>query len=144
MSRTLSGIRREGRIFLETPQWKRASARFEGRIFWIFSSCGRIPLKLRRGPEGSAQGASGRSRLHASHEGHFGIPLQSLMGLTFSSGVEAGNSGFLSRADMDLRVPLGHPQWSKALSLVQPWKFTLLLSGKVFCHAGSHLGRSHP
>ena len=28
-------------ISLETPQWKRASSRLEGRTSWIFSSCGR-------------------------------------------------------------------------------------------------------
>ena len=42
-----------------------------------------------------------------SREGPLGIPLQSLPGLRSSSGVEAGTSGFLSRADMDLGVPHG-------------------------------------
>ena len=28
-------------ISLQTPQWKWASSRLEGRTFWIFSSCGR-------------------------------------------------------------------------------------------------------
>ena len=35
------------------------------------------------------------------------------------SGVEAGTSGFLSKADMDLRVPLGRLQGSQASSRVE-------------------------
>ena len=48
----------------------------------------------------------------------------------FSSGVKAGTSGFLSRADMDLRAPLGSPQRSQASSRVEPCKSALLLSWK--------------
>ena len=70
----------------------------------------RVPLQLRRGPQGPACGASGRSSVHASHEGPLGIPLQSLPGLRSSSGVEAGISGFLSSANMNLEVTLGCPQ----------------------------------
>ena len=108
-------LRREGGISLETPQWKRISSRIEGKISWFFSSCGikiGIPLELRWGPQGPARGASGKCSLQASHEVPRRIPLQSLPGPRSSSGVEAGNSGFLSRADMDLRVPLGHPERS--------------------------------
>ena len=102
----------EGRISLEMLKWKRASARIEGRISWFFLTCGRVRLELRLGTQGPACGASGRSSLNLSREGPLGIPLQSLPGPRSSSGVEAGNSGFLSRADMDLRVPLGHPERS--------------------------------
>ena len=52
-------------------------------------------------------GASGTSSLHTRGEGRLWIPLQSLAGTRSSSGVKAGNSGFLSRADMDLGIPLG-------------------------------------
>ena len=48
----------------------------------------------------------------------------------FSSGVKAGTSGFLSRADMDLRAPLGSPQRSQASSRVEPCKTALLSSQK--------------
>ena len=130
MSRTLLGLRSEGGISLETPQQKRASARVEGRISWFLKSCGRITLQLQRGPQRPARGASGKSSLHASHEGPLTIPLQSLSGPRSSSGVEAGTSGFLSRADMDLRVPLGRPQGSQASSCVEPCKSALLLSRK--------------
>ena len=75
----------------------------------------RVPLQLRRGPQGPACGASGRSSVHASHEGPLGIPLQSLPGLRSSFGIEAGISGFLSRTNMDLRGPLGHSQGSQGL-----------------------------
>ena len=37
-------------------------------------------------------------------------------------------TGFLSRADMDLGFPLGHPQGSKASSRVEPCKSALLSS----------------
>ena len=40
MSRTLSQLRTEGGISLETQHRNRASARVEGRISWLFSSCG--------------------------------------------------------------------------------------------------------
>ena len=130
MLKTLSGLRREGGIFLETLQRKRASARVEGRISWFFSSCGGVPLELRQRPQGPAHGASGRSSLHASSEEPLRIPLQSMLGPRSSSGVQAGYSGFLSRADMDLRVHLGRPQGSQASSRVEPFKSVLLSSQK--------------
>ena len=39
-------------ISLETPQWKWASCRLEGRTSWIFSSCGRCS-RLTTGPSGT-------------------------------------------------------------------------------------------
>ena len=38
---TVWKFQRLGVISLETPQWKCASCRLEGRTSWIFSSCGR-------------------------------------------------------------------------------------------------------
>ena len=55
VSRTLSRLKREGRISLQAPQQKRASSRVEGRISWFFSSCSSklgVPLELRCGPQG--------------------------------------------------------------------------------------------
>ena len=115
MTRTLSELRREGGVSLETPQRTRASARIEGEISWFFSNCVGVPLKLRRGPQRPTRGASGRSSLQASWEGPLRIPLQLLPGPRFSSGFEVGTSGFLSRADNDLGDPLGHPQGSQGL-----------------------------
>ena len=67
--------------------------------------------------------ASGKSSLHVSCKGPLRIPLQIplqlLPGQTFSSGVDAGTSGFLSSSDMDLGVPLEFPQGSQASSRVQ-------------------------
>ena len=150
VSRNLSGLRLEGGISLETPHQKRASARVEWRISWFFSSCGEVPLEFRR-DQGPTHGASGRSSLHASHEGPLKIPLQSLPGPRSSSGVEAGTSGFLFKADMDLRVPLGHPQGSEASSRVEPCKSALLSRRKssvrlpvgLTIWIGSFLSRSH-
>ena len=42
-------------ISLETPQWKWASCRLEGRISWIFSSCGRCS-RLTTGTSGTRSG----------------------------------------------------------------------------------------
>ena len=78
---------------------------------------------------------SQESRLHASCQGPLGIPLQSMPGLRSSSGVEAGTSGFLSSADMDLRVSLEYPKGSQASSLVETCKSALLLRWKSSCQA---------
>ena len=42
-------------ISLETPQWKWASSRLEGRTSWIFSSCGRCS-RLTTGTSGASSG----------------------------------------------------------------------------------------
>ena len=122
MSRTLSCLKKESGISLEMPQWKKALSSVEGRISRFFPSCGSklgVPLELQQGPHGHTRGASGKSILHMSREGPLGIPLQSLPGLRFSSGVEARTSGFLSSANMDLGFPLEFPQGSQASSLVE-------------------------
>ena len=103
----------EGGISLETLQRKRASSRFEGRISCFFSSCSRklwLSLELRRGPQGPARVASGKSSLHVSCEEPLGIPLQSVPDPRSSSGAEAATSDFLFRADMVLGVPMEFPQ----------------------------------
>ena len=154
MSRTLSRLKKKGGNSLKMPQWKRASSRVEGRISWFFSSCNSkrgVPLELQQGPHGPTRGASGKSSLHMSREGPLGIPLQSLPGLRFSSGVEARTSGFLSRADIDLGVSLGCPQSSQASSHVEPCKSALLSSRKssvrlpveLTIEIGGFLSRGH-
>ena len=154
VSRTLSELRREPGISLETPQRKSASACLERRISWFFSSCGSklgVPLELQQGHQGPVRGASGSSSLHASREGPLGIPLQSLLGPRSSSGVEARTSGFLSRADIDLGVSLGCPQSSQASSHVEPCKSALLSSRKssvrlpveLTIEIGGFLSRGH-
>ena len=78
-----------------SPQWKRASSRFEGRISWFFSRCGRklgVPLELQQEPQGPSRVASGKSSLHWSCEGPLGIALQSVPDPWSSSGSEAGTS----------------------------------------------------
>ena len=64
---------------------------------------------------------SGKSSLHASCEGPLGIPFQALSRLRSSFGVEAGTSGFLSSADMDLGVPLEFPKGSQTSSPVETY-----------------------
>ena len=74
--------------------------------------------------------ASGKSSLHVNCEGPLGIPLQSLLRPRSSSGVETRTSGFLSSADMDLRVPLEFPQGSQYSSRVETCKSVVLSSWK--------------
>ena len=69
-------------ISLETPQWKWASSRLEGRTSWIFSSCGRCS-QLTTG--------TSRTRSGGLRKGQF--PCELLGGL----------SGFLSRRYRGLR-----------------------------------------
>ena len=119
MSRTLARLNTEGGISLETAKRKRASSHVEGRNSCFFSSCEIIlgvPLELRQGSQGPVRVAPGKSSLHASFKGPFGIPLQLMLGARSSSGAEAATSVFLSRTEMDLGVPKEFQQESQALS----------------------------
>ena len=131
---TLSRLKRQGGISLKMPQQKRASSRIERRISWFFSSCGRklgVPLELQWEPQGPAFVALGKSSPHASCEGFLGIPLQSVPRPRSSSGTDSETSGFHSIADMDLGVPMEFPQGSHALSRVETYKSTFLLSCNI-------------
>ena len=70
-------------INLETPQWKWASSRLEGRTSWIFSSCGRCS-RLKTGTSGTRSGGLTKGQ----------SPCELLGGL----------SGFLSRRCQGLRL----------------------------------------
>ena len=52
---TVCKFQRLGVISFETPQWKWASSRLEGRTSWIFSSCGRCS-RLTSGTSGTRSG----------------------------------------------------------------------------------------
>ena len=122
-------IKREGGISLKMLQRKRASSSVEWRISWCFSSFFRkhgVPLEIRRGPHELTRVATGKSSLHGSCEGPLRIPLQSVPGPRSSSGSEAGTSGFLSCADMDLGIPMGFQQGSPASSHVETCKSAFL------------------
>ena len=69
-------FQRFGVISLETPHWKLASSRLEGRTSWIFSSCGRCS-RLTTGTSGTRSGGLRKGQ----------SPCEMLAGL----------SGFLSR-----------------------------------------------
>ena len=84
VSSTLLRLKRKGGISLEMLQWKRASCRVEGRISWVFSSCGRklcVPLMLRCGTQGPTRVASGKSSLCSSCKGPLRIPLHLCRGI---------------------------------------------------------------
>ena len=126
MSRTLSRLKRECGISLETLQRKRASSRIVRRISWFFSSCRRtlgVPLKLRWGPQGPAHVALGQSSLHACYQETLGISLQSV--LDPRSGDEDRTSGFHSSADMDLSVPMELQRGPKGPARVASGKSSL-------------------
>ena len=72
--------------------------------------------------------ASGKSSHHASCEGLLRIPLQLVPGPRSSSGAQAGTSGFLSSADMDLGHPMEFQQGIQALSRVETCKSAFLSS----------------
>ena len=87
-------------INLETPQWKWASSRLEGRTSWIFSSCGRCSL-LMTGTSGTRSGGlrNGQS------------PCELLGGL----------SGFFSRRRRGLRPCVESVQKPENSSPVLTW-----------------------
>ena len=127
-------FRSEVFISLKMPHQKRASSCIEGRISWFFSSCGSklgVPLELRRGLQGPAPVASGKSSLHTNCGETLGFLLQSVPGPRSSSGVEAGTSGFLSNADMYLGVPLEFPQGIQSSSCVRPASPLFSRAGKA-------------
>ena len=51
-----------------------------------------------------------------------------MQGPRSSSRVEAGTSGFISSAAVDLGVPMEFQQWSQASSPVETWKSALVSS----------------
>ena len=75
--------------------------------------------------------ALGQSSLHASCEGFLRIPLQSVPRPRSSSGADSETSGFHSIADMDLGVPMEFPHVSHALSRVETYKYSFLLSCNI-------------
>ena len=83
MSSTVLSFKREHGVSLKTLLWERASSRIEGRIPWFSLRLGGkfgVPLKLRRGPQGPARIASGKSGLILSCDGHLEIHCKSLQG----------------------------------------------------------------
>ena len=87
--------------------------------------CSRVAagaLDLRRGPQGPALVASGKTSTHAScsgaSRGPLGFPLPSMLGPKTLCGVSAGTCRFLSSADMHLGVLLESPQGSQSSSRV--------------------------
>ena len=130
MSRTLWRLEREGGISLETSQWKKSSSRFEGRISWLFSSCSKkleVPLQLRWGPQGPALVSQESPVCMRVTRGLSGFLSCQSRGLD-PHRTEATTSGFLSRSDMDLGVPMEFPQRSLSSSCVETCKYTFLLS----------------
>ena len=65
---------------------------------------------------------------HAICKGPLGIPLQSVQDPRYLSGAEAGTSGFLSSADMELGLPVEFQQGSQASSCVETCKSAFLSS----------------
>ena len=67
-------------ISLETPQWKWASSRLEGRASWIFSSWGRCS-RLTMGTSGTRSGGLRKGQSPCEYaRGPLGIPVPSMLG----------------------------------------------------------------
>ena len=82
------------------------------------------------GNSGTSRVSSGKSVLHVSCMSLLRIPLQLVPGPRSSSGVEAGISGFLLSANMDLGVPMEFQQGkgNELSSLDEEGKMGLYLS----------------
>ena len=83
-----------------------------------FSRVAAGALDLRRGPQGPALVASGKSSPHASCSGAFRDSSPVNAGASDLVWSQCRNLRFLSRADMDLEVLLESPQGSQSASLV--------------------------
>ena len=68
----VSNFKREHRISLETLQLERASSGDDGGTSWFYSHCGGI-LELRRGTQGASRVGPGKSNLHLSARGSWGL-----------------------------------------------------------------------
>ena len=119
MSRTLSRLKRERGISLETTWRKCTSSRIERRIYWVFLQLSQqilVPLELRLVPQvpthwglrnvQSSCELLGPSRNSSSVAAVAEVPIR----------VKAGTSVILSRADMDLSVPRGFRRGVSPLS----------------------------
>ena len=120
MSRTLSRLKKQGPISLETPQSKGALSRMEGespgfsrvsagnlRFLLSYNGDMRDLLVLPQESQASMR-VERAKRSYSTLE----IPLQSVQGTRSSSPVKAGSSVFASSADMELRVPMEFQQGS--------------------------------
>ena len=102
----------------ETPQWKEASSRLEGRTSWIFSSCGRCS-RLMTATSGTRSGGLRKGQSPCELLGGLsGVLLPSMPVPKTLCGVGAGTCRFLSRPDMYLGVFLDSPQGSQSSSRV--------------------------
>ena len=105
-------------ISLETPQWKWASYRLEGRTSWIFSSCGRCSL-LTTGTSGTRSGGLRKGQSPCELLGGLlGFLSHRCRGLRPCVDSVPEADGFLSSAHMDLGVLLESPQGSQSSSRV--------------------------
>ena len=130
MSRTLLRLKREGGISLETSQWKKSSSRIEERISWLFPSCSKklgVPLQLRWRPQGTALVSQESPVCMRVTRGLSGFLFRQSRGLG-PHRAEAATSDFLSRANIDLGVPMEFPQGSLSSSRVETCKYTFLPS----------------
>ena len=115
-------------ISLETPQWKWASSRLEGRTSWIFSSCGRCSL-LTTGTSSTRSGGLRKGQTPCELLGCLlGFLSHRCRGLRPCVESVPEAEGFLSSADMDLGVLLESPQGSQSSSRVGACTCAFLLS----------------
>ena len=160
VSRTLSRLKREGGISLETLQRKRASSRVEGRISWFFSSCSRKlgflssydgelsdPLTLTQGSPvfWELRGASCDSSPVAARAEvliwswgwNHKFPLQCWHGSWRSSEVSTGKSALISCGAMKARSPLQLEKQCQTTCQVDIWISGILRDATGLSHMPS-------
>ena len=112
MSSTVSNLKREHGISLDTLQPERASSHNDGGTPWFFLSCARS-LELQQGTQGNSRVSSGKSNLHSSCDGELGIALKSLQGkYTLGRLVSRTVSNFKRECGISLNML----QWERASS----------------------------
>ena len=105
-------------ISLETPQWKWASCRLEGRTSWMFSSWGRCSRHT-TGTSGTRSGGLRKGQTPCELLGCLlGFLSHRCRGLRPCVESVPEAEGFLSSADMDPAVLLESPQGSQSSSRV--------------------------
>ena len=127
MSSTVSNFNRERRIPLERLQRERASSHDDGGTSWFFSSCDRI-LDLRQGTQDASRVGPGKSNLHSSCNGSWGL---------FSCHCRANRPhlGFCPENPCSFPIATGisvlHSRFTRGVRPRLEWKQRILLSSPV-------------
>ena len=107
-------------IALHVMKGNRASIHGEGKVSWVFLSCGRnlgYILKLRRGWPFETRVCSVRSEYLSSYEVHLRNLNKAWEDNTDASGGEAGDQASLSSFHSDIGIPINFQEESGIVTL---------------------------